>query len=490
MPLIAVVIIRFVQVMGLIALLIGFQQISPLVSLIRESFAEGDWPVAKLCGRLAMVTGPTLIACIFVGLLQWLLTRAARTQRALQASGDQPWLTNPMWAEKHIRLSNRPAIIAFVVFLTVFLLVVFPLAIATEKTPFLIAVSVVGLFVLILFRIQWLNRKWNRSELRISTLPGIVGGPFTGVAILKQTFSPGTVFEASLRCIRTETTRHNNRSETKQVVLWSSLIHIAKTLGGSQPNTTAIPVSFAIPYDCEPTDMIAGSGSVRWNLSINEKDKVGFGGAVFEVPVFKTADSRPNFAFDSELIEEYLEEVDPEVVLRRYNMVRTRLEKENERFEFNEFQASILFALLAMSAILVAIIYAISLWVTSWQSFLVVALMPGCLLAMMVYGVIHVLFWKCIIETGTASLEVQAGEPSQVLPAVIAQSGVAGFRKSISVPRDSSTVLKCVLDSRSENKEQWSVQISSPNASQLKLIPMLKSQQEALSVQLWLAGAT
>lgn len=73
------------------------------------------------------------------------------------------------------------------------------------------------------------------------------------------------------------------------------------------------------------------------------------------------------------------------------------------------------------------------------------------------------------------------------MPVIIAQSGIAGFRKSITVPRDHSTELKCVLDSRSENKEQWSVQLRAPGHSQLKLIPMLKSSLEAHVVQRWLA---
>ena len=476
MPLILNILFRTVQFFGLIVLWIGLQQVMPLVTAVRQSLAAGQWPIPRLCGLLAAVTGPLLIASIMIVLFQLLLSRYSRAQRALAECRDQPWMANPQWAARHLRLSNRPAVVAFVAFMASFLLVFLPLAVASEKTPFLIFAGVAGLFVLIIFRVLWLNRQWNRSELRLSTLPGLIGGPFTGVVILHQSFEKGTVFEATLKCQQTETQRRGESSESRQVTLWSSMLHISKTLDGSAPGTTALPVSFAIPYDCEPTDT-ENAGEIRWLLSINERDKVSMGGATFEVPVFKTAESRRNFQFDAELIEAFVDKADPLTVLKRYNFVRTSLASGGQRFVFSEYEPSIFYTMIGMVVFFSCVLAAIAYWVTSWQVLFWSSLFPAIFLLLACYGIVSMLFWRCIIETNGQEF----GGTIQ------AQSGIAGFRKTMSVECGPGAHLKCQLDNRAENKEQWSVSLVSEGGDMLKLIPMLRGSGEARIVQEWLA---
>ena len=142
--------------------------------------------------------------------------------------------------------------------------------------------GVVGLVALLVLRMIWQSRQWNRAELRISTLPGVIGGPFAGAVILQQTFPPGTIFDVNLKCEMSVTTRHNNKSETKRVDLWSSTIHIQEPLKGGPAGTTALPVNFAIPFNAAPTGL-RGNDTVRWALSVQKKEEVSTGGASFEI---------------------------------------------------------------------------------------------------------------------------------------------------------------------------------------------------------------
>lgn len=72
-------------------------------------------------------------------------------------------------------------------------------------------------FSLVFLRILWINRHWSRSELRLSTLPGVVGGPFAGVAILHQTFPAGNVIEVNLKRQLSQTVRQHKSTTTKHV---------------------------------------------------------------------------------------------------------------------------------------------------------------------------------------------------------------------------------------------------------------------------------
>jgi len=71
------------------------------------------------------------------------------------------------------------------------------------------------------------------------------------------------------------------------------------------PRQSAVPVLFQIPYDCQATDETDASCQTTWRLAVSAKTPGLNFLTSFEVPVFKTAASDPNFVVDPSLIAKY-----------------------------------------------------------------------------------------------------------------------------------------------------------------------------------------
>ena len=389
--------LRIIQLICLLGIIFGVQQIPAFASEIRSVFEGEPWTLARLSGRAAAVTGPITVAVVLIALLE-LAIRSWKQEGPLKAAHpNEPWLWKPQWAAKHMRLSNKPLIIGWLCFFAIYLFGAVPLAIASDKKPFMVFAGVVGLVTLLVLRMIWQSRQWNRAELRISTLPGVIGGPFAGAVILQQTFPPGTIFDVNLKCEMSVTTRHNNKSETKRVDLWSSTIHIQEPLKGGPAGTTALPVNFAIPFDAAPTGL-RGNDTVRWALSVQKKEEVSTGGASFEIPVFRTADSRADYEIDNTLIQKHLAVIDPASVLRRFGLQEQQLSPDCLRLYFREFDASIFWTLVVMSIGGVGVLAAMWIWIKDGNTRLFAMAFPGIFVLMFLYGIVHMLFWRCRIE--------------------------------------------------------------------------------------------
>ncbi len=247
MPLIAKVLMRFVQAIGLLAILIGCQQFPTLFTFVTECVKNQNWPLGQLGFRILAVTGPCAIGAMFIVLPQLLLKHDAIFQQRLREFANEPWLVNPMWARRHILIDSRPIRWFFIIAAILYLLVLVPLAIGTEKTPFYVIIGLIGVFLVLLARVFWLNRKWSRAELKLTTLPGIIGGPLNATVILRETFPPDTIFDISLRCEQTEVIRRGKNSESKVNVLWSSMLQIDKPLKGTLPTRPPSPSALPSP---------------------------------------------------------------------------------------------------------------------------------------------------------------------------------------------------------------------------------------------------
>jgi hypothetical protein len=130
----------------------------------------------------------------------------------------EPWMANPMWAEKHIRLDNCGLFLSVAIAWLVFLSIAAPFAVATTTTPFLAMCCIFAIALLLITRVFGLNRKWNTAELRMAEVPGMIGGPFSGVAILQQSFPAGTAFDVCLKCEQTLEIDHPSEVEFRSVI--------------------------------------------------------------------------------------------------------------------------------------------------------------------------------------------------------------------------------------------------------------------------------
>lgn len=476
------ILLRFIQAAFLLGIYAGFANIPELVETLR---AEGpiDWPT--VCWKIVAISGPICPCVIMVLVIQGIVKYSKREI----ANPDQPWLADPEWAAKHIRLNNRSTLFALLAIALCYVSIAIPLAVATEKRPIQIFVAVLGVFFLLFCRVFWVNRKWNRSELLMANCPGVIGGPFSGAAILHQTFPAGTSFECCLKCELTERTTTSQGSESSQrsSTVWSSTIYINKSLDNA-PSKTQIPFAFAIPFDCHETSTLAKntSDTYVWKLNINQKDSVRSMGASFVVPIFRTSESRSDFQIDDDLIAPFLEEVHLPTVLKRLRMSQVTNEHCEDEFGFRVWETTVFVTLLVLIPVMIGGIFAAFWFIPRWPVAAFVALFPAIFLAVFGYVIIEMLFWKSILVI----------EPDQIR----FESGLAGFRRRGTTARGPSTIIECKVDYRKQNGEWWCLLLIPATTSRddfagasfstgtpIKIVKQLNGRAEAEAVQAWLA---
>lgn len=491
--------LRFIQLILLLVIVSGLSNIRPLIEVFQEN-GPVNWP--NVCRKIVAVSGPVFPSVVLLAGLQALV----RYLTTLKANPSQPWLSNPEWAAKHIRLNNRGVTITILIFAAGYLTVAVPLAVLSEKRPLQIMIGIIGLVLLLMGRVFWMNRKWNTAELRMAQVPGVIGGPFTGVVTLQQDFPSGTPFEVCLKCEhthRSRSTRSGSRSDSHTTTIWSSTLYIDKPLN-SEPGKTNIPFSFAIPYDSQSTtSFLDGNSDVYfWKVVVNIKDTPNAGGSVFPVPVFRTEESREDFRLNDELIAPYLEDVDVDAVLTRIGMRRSVSASGNDQLEFFRRDFAVIAALFVMTLSCAAGVYMCFTSITQLETAAFVAFFPGLLAALFFYFMIDMLFWKASIELSPDELRYSAG--------------ICGFRQYGRAPRGPLTKILSELDYRKQNGEWWCLKIEPPPAMEvftdetavtrfrtlqdtdaaqfpikgipLKVVKHLNGRKEAEAVQNWLAS--
>jgi len=444
---------RFAQFFGLGGISAGLENIKPLAAAIAQAVA-GNVDMPALCGKLVAITAPSIAGILWIWLLEYFIGEERRLRLGSQAFPNEPWMTNPMWARKHIRLSNRRIVIAFSMALVLYVTLALPHAVSTQSQSLHFVVGAAGLIMLRLAHLFWLKRKWQQAELRLGTLPGIVGGPFTGVVILQEKFPPETSFEVSLKCMRGEQRGDSavlSIDHTEGTVNWSSVLYINKTLAAPRPGTTAIPVSFAVPFECPSTTLKTpvGASTIRWKLSVNLKNSFDGGHCVFEVPVFKTAESRRNYRFDEEQISAFYEGIDSQAVAIRTRLRRRQLADGTERWEFSMFSLGALLFFIGMVIISALGLSAAVMLLRPWPISIFVGFFSAVFVSIGVHGLIETVVWASSIVSGPDVLTVKAG--------------IRGFRRSVITPRDQRTRLECQLDFRKGNGEWWCIYLQPPH---------------------------
>lgn len=479
--LLATVLIRALQFACIILILVGLSSYNAMVEAI-ASFNQGAISLPELCWKILPVTGPLIPGLGLIVGCQLLLRKMSSSIK----DAKEPWLANSMWAAKHIRLSNRGLYLTLAVGWLIFVGIVIPFSIATAKTPFLVMSGVFGLVLLLITRVIWLNRKWNTAELRMATVPGVVGGPFSGVAILQQEFPAGTAFEVCLKCEQTKTytpTQGSGKTSNTTETVWSSTNSIDKPLPADAPNRTLIPFGFAIPFGCEPTSTSNNTIKTitRWRLVVNQKDKVGFGGSVFTVPVFVTPESRPDFELDTGFFATYEQEVDLDSVLKRVQLKSEQLAGSAKRLTFSFWDVQGIYAIALLSLICTSIIVAFFWFVPNIYGAIFASIFPGVLLFAGWYMLLDMLLWGSSIEFGRNTLTCI--------------SGWRGMRQTLEIDQPALAQVRTVLDFRKEHGESYRVEIHLPererdgvlvSASDLTIVKQLKGRAEAEAVAQWL----
>jgi len=227
---------------------------------------------------------------------------------------DQPWLARDDWAQGQIRSSNRKTFLMAACLAALANVAYLPLAIVAggewlENSNRWLLLSLIfpaiglGLAWWAIYAyLRWL--KYGESAFEMASVPGVVGGRLAGVVHVSARLQSEPGFHLRLVCRRTTTRRSGNKSQTTVDTVWEAERRISQALGQPDPGCTAIPVLFGIPYEAPST---GGPSNERgdWKLEVRSAQSGVDYKAVFEVPVFKTAESRPDFTLDESLLAPY-----------------------------------------------------------------------------------------------------------------------------------------------------------------------------------------
>lgn len=312
----------FVQIMGLLGILFGAGFVRPLIRTVLAARGGNPWQFSELARLTACTCGPALFGVLLI-LGTWAYVVFSKDLRKRVADfPEQPWLWRSDWASGIVRLSNRSALITFVTAMSIYGLVVLPAGIylASLKNAAMVYafLGILGFFLLIYFRILWINRFWNRSMLQIKTLPGIIGQQISGLVVIPESFPAQTVFQVQLKCEVTQTsgTPGGNQNDLISVLTDTRTTGKARTTSrtttiyeqsraiqsqSSEPGKTELSIQFEIPdgLPCTGQRTLTSAGwllpQVRvteyhcWQIRVRTDIRSDLREAVFEVPVFQSA---------------------------------------------------------------------------------------------------------------------------------------------------------------------------------------------------------
>lgn len=319
--LIEVAICVFAQCVCVLSILIGLGFVTPLLKYASSAIQGQPWHGGELARLIALVCGPVLVGLFtFVG-LAWHLWSSQVTRRRMRQYPDQPWMWRSDWAEKSIRLSNYKTLWVTIIASVLYGLVVAPMGIyfASLKNASLVYsfVGAVGCFLLIFFRLLWVNHRWNRSSIQLETLPGEIGGRFEGVVTISESIPEGAVMRIALRCDMTRSARsspdgredlvdlvtgmertRNGQSSSQTQTIYEESRLFTVTRSSLESAATKLPVSFQIPGHLPSSGKQLPSASdglshrtrindyCDWRIQVKLEQTSDLREIIFEVPIF------------------------------------------------------------------------------------------------------------------------------------------------------------------------------------------------------------
>lgn len=220
---------------------------------------------------------------------------------------DMPWKWKSAWASGIIASTQKSDIAANLIFAVLWnaiscpILFIFPEKWHKGNTPILMALIFPAVGMWLAWRavrsiLLW--RKFGTIQFHMERVPGVLGGKLAGVVRVSSLVPPAEI-RVTLACLNKITEGSGKSKSTTTTTLWEE----TKTFRGEQLRVATgghlIPILFALPFDAKSSDDSVSSDTIEWRLKIeSEIPGIDFD-AEFIVPVFKTAESAPDFQLSS-----------------------------------------------------------------------------------------------------------------------------------------------------------------------------------------------
>jgi hypothetical protein len=127
-----------------------------------------------------------------------------------------------------------------------------------------------------------------------------------------------------------------------------------------EANETGVPVLFAIPFDLPDTSWTEADRDFQWRLEVlAELPGIDYR-ATFEVPVYKTAESRRDVRPGEKSLAEYAPRPSSDLVLRDAGIVRESVGTDGIRLTFRaarNWRRALFFSLFPLAFVVVTVVY-------------------------------------------------------------------------------------------------------------------------------------
>lgn len=220
--------------------------------------------------------------------------RVVQAQERMRADNpDRPWLWREDWAAGRIAASGGVlpmvligcAVLCFGVSAPIIYVIPRELARHNAAILMILLFPFAG-FVMLVQAVQAAAR-WRvvrGAAFEMDSVPGQIGGTLAGRIVLPAGVIPNGEFTLALRCVNRVTTNSGNSSSTWEHVLWTDE-RVALSDGA------AVPVAFYIAADMPGSDYRNVRNEIIWRMSATGPTAAGKFDALFEVPVFKVAET-------------------------------------------------------------------------------------------------------------------------------------------------------------------------------------------------------
>ncbi len=257
---------------------------------------------------------------------------------------DKPWLHKPEWAAGKIKSSNKKSTYFALFFALFWNLISWPITILfvpkilKEKNYtflFVFIFPLVGIGLVIWTVVLFIRLiKYGESVFIMKSNPGVTGGALKGIIVTKVNVKSENGFKVELNCINRYSSGTGKNRTTAERILWQDEYLIKHEVFEDDPTQSAIPVLFKIPFDAKETNEENPRDAIIWKLKISA-DVPGIDyKAYFEIPVFRTEESRKDFEIDSSSLNKSMGKISGDSLLESSGIISEKLMNGGVRFIF------------------------------------------------------------------------------------------------------------------------------------------------------------
>ncbi|MGB5878627.1 MAG: DUF3592 domain-containing protein [Thermoanaerobaculia bacterium] len=410
--------------------------------------------------RLGMFTFLMLFGGVFAGVGFGLMGAGFLGKRKVQEEEqlasqhpEDPWRWKPEWADGRITASGRAGFVLPGIMALFWNLVSLPLLFVLPEEIFEkgnraallgFIFPLVGLGLLVWAGRAFLRwKKYADSVFEMSKVPGVVGGKLEGRILTSVNIETVSGFDLTLNCVHRVTKGSGDSRSTTESILWQERQHIERELLDYDPTRSSIPVLFAIAYDTQPTEERSDDDEILWRLELEAETPGIDYAAKFQVPVFKTADSRRDFELQDSPQTSHLSAQDP----------ITLLATESIRKEFLPTGGyALIFPAARHKGAALGLTAFFALW-TAITFFLFVSDAP--LLFPIVFALFDLLMLWAVLDIWLDQRRVEV-RPDRLL----LSGGILGQGKTNHIPRTQITAIRPIRGMQAGNKLYYRIEVT------------------------------